>query len=137
MANPGTPAIFDALSMLAAAGTTATATTIQTGISWPLVGYNTWNSRHDQTLSVVFDVSAITVSGATITLEVCVGSTSSASTVVAKQDVTAVGRYVLDVDLATVKALSSSAAYLAAGVAISGGSAPTITYGAFVRKNAA
>jgi hypothetical protein len=128
-------AIFDALTELVPHGTVKTASFDGVAIDYPLTPNHPHNDSHKCRVRAIFNVTALALSGATVELVLKVDDDAFGSpTVVAKQAITAPGQYELLVSLDTVKKLESGATKLKGGVAITGGTSPSITFGAFATK---
>lgn len=130
--------IFDALLELRAPSAAArTATGADAAKEFPLTPVNTWNEDpHAQTVDVVVDITAISLSGATIVIGVEVDTSSGfASPVeVVRLNASAVGRFILPVNMELVDKLEPGATHIRTNCTITGGTTPSIDFNAFIAK---
>lgn len=132
-----TPVIFDALLELQAA-TDATGSEQSDSLEFPLTTFHDDNDEHDQVIHVVFDVTELTLDSGVWDLQVGVDVLTAFGSETIVGEIAAVqttGRYRIAIDLATVELLETGADFIRAGVVLTGGSSPTMTWAAYIVKD--
>ncbi|MFO1147021.1 MAG: MBG domain-containing protein [Alsobacter sp.] len=117
---------IDANLALRTSATAVTATTNDSSLAF--------DGLAQESFAALFDVTALTVAGATITLEVQLSADSAFTVPVSMGTVvpSAVGQYEISMSGQEITQRLATAAFIRSRVTITGGTSPSITYNAWV-----